>query len=50
MVKRRYAGRVLVGKPEGRRPPGTHRIRWVNNIKIDLREVVCEDVAWIHLV
>jgi len=50
MVKRRYAGRVLVGKPEGRRPPGIHRIRWVNNIKIDLREVVCEDVAWIHLV
>jgi len=33
MVKRRCACRVLVGKPEGRRPPGRHRIRWVNDIK-----------------
>ena len=50
MVKGIYACRVLVGKPEERRPPGRRRIRWVNNIKIDRREVVCEGVAWICLV
>ena len=37
-------------KPEGRRPPGRCRIRWVNDIKINLRDVVCEGVAWIPLV
>jgi len=50
MVKRRCACRVLVRKPEGRRPPGRCRIRWVNDIKINLRDVVCEGVAWIPLV
>jgi hypothetical protein len=28
---------ILVGKPEGKRPLGKYRRRWVNNIKIDLR-------------
>jgi hypothetical protein len=32
------AYRILVGKPEGNRPVGRPRRRWVNNIKIDLRE------------
>jgi hypothetical protein len=50
MVKRRCAYRVLVKKPEGRRPSGRRRIRWVNNIKINPREVVSEGVAWILLV
>jgi len=31
--------RVLVGKPEGKRPLGRPRCRWVDNIKMDLREV-----------
>jgi hypothetical protein len=41
MVKRRSAYRVLVGKPEGRRPLGRHRRRWEDNIKIDLQNVGC---------
>jgi len=33
--------RVLVGKPEGRRPPGRPRRRWEDNIRMDLQEVGC---------
>jgi len=36
---RRGGVRVLVGKPEGRRPLGRHRRRWVDNIRMDLLEV-----------
>ena len=32
---------VLVGKPEGRRPLGRPRSRWVDNIRMDFQEVVC---------
>jgi hypothetical protein len=32
-----YTHRILVGKPEGKRPLGRPRRRWVDNIKIDLR-------------
>jgi hypothetical protein len=39
--ERRGAYRVLVGKPEGRRPLGRPRRRWEDNIKTDLREVGC---------
>jgi hypothetical protein len=39
MRERRGAYRVLVGKPEGRRPLGRPRSRWKDNIKMDLREV-----------
>jgi hypothetical protein len=39
-VERRGAYRVLVGKPEGRRPLGRPRHRVEDNIKMDLREVV----------
>jgi hypothetical protein len=35
----RNAYRILVGKPEGKRPPAKHRLRWVDNIKMDLREI-----------
>jgi len=33
--------RILVGKPEGKRPVGRPRRRWVDNIRIDLQEVEC---------
>jgi hypothetical protein len=39
MGKKRSAYRILVGKPEGKRPLGRPRRRWVNNIEIDLREI-----------
>jgi hypothetical protein len=39
--------RVLVGKPEGRRPLGRPRPRWEDNIRTDLREVGCGCVDWI---
>jgi hypothetical protein len=35
----RNAYRILVGKREGKKPPGRPRRRWVDNIKIDLREI-----------
>ena len=41
--------RVLVGKPEGRRPLGRPRRRWADNIKMDLEEVVCGYMDWIGL-
>ena len=41
--------RVLVGKPEGRRPLGRPRRRWVYNIRMDLQEVGCGHVDWIGL-
>ena len=42
--------RVLVGKPEGRRPLGRPRRRWENNIKMDLQEMGCGGVDWLELV
>jgi hypothetical protein len=39
MVKKRNACRILMGKPEGKRLLGRLRCRWVDNIKIDLREM-----------
>jgi len=41
--------RVLVGKPEGKRPLGRPRRRWVHNIRMDLQEVGCGYVDWIGL-
>jgi hypothetical protein len=38
MGENRHAYSVLVGKPEGKKPLGKPRHRWVNNIKMDLRE------------
>jgi len=40
---------VLVGKPEGRRPLGRPRRRWVDNIRLDLQEVGCGYMDWIGL-
>jgi hypothetical protein len=45
----RNACRLLVGKPEGKRPLGRPRRRWVDNIRMDLGEVVRGDVDWIVL-
>ena len=48
-VRRRWVYRVLVGKPEGRRPLGRPRRRWVDNIRMDLQEMGCGYVDWIGL-
>jgi hypothetical protein len=44
MEVKRNTYRILVGKPEGNRPLGRSRRRWVDNIKVDLREI-----EWINL-
>jgi hypothetical protein len=49
MGERRNVYRVLVGKPEGKRPLGRPRRRWENGIKMDLREIGWGCVEWIHL-
>jgi hypothetical protein len=49
MGKKRNAYRILVGKPEGKRPLGRPRRRWVDNIRLDLGEVGWGDVDWIGL-
>jgi hypothetical protein len=41
--------RILVGQPEGKRPLGRPRRRWVYNIKMDLREIGWEGMDWIEL-
>ena len=41
--------RFLVGKPEGKRPLGRPRRRWVDNIRVDFQEVGCGYVDWIGL-
>jgi hypothetical protein len=46
---KRNAYRLLVGKPEGKKPLGRPRRRWVDNIKMDLGEVGWGDVDWIGL-
>ena len=49
MGERRGVYRVLVGKPEGKRPLGRPRRRWENNIKMDLQEVGCGGMDQIEL-
>jgi hypothetical protein len=44
----RGAYKILVGRPEGRRPLERPRHRWEDNIKMDLREIGFWDVDWIH--
>jgi hypothetical protein len=41
--------RVLVGKPEGKRPLGRPRRRWEDGLKMDLRDIGLGGVEWIHL-
>ena len=49
MGKGRGVYRVLMRKPEGKRPFGRPRVRWEDNIKMDLQEVGCGDMDWIDL-
>ena len=49
MGEERVVYRVLVRKPEGKRPLGRSRSRWVDNIRVDLQEVGCGYVDWIGL-
>jgi hypothetical protein len=49
MGAERGAYRILVGRPEGRRPLGRPRRRWEDNIKTDIREVGWGDMNWIEL-
>jgi hypothetical protein len=42
--------KVLVGKPEGKRPLGRPRHRWDDGIRMDLTEIGWRSVKWIHLV
>ena len=49
MGEERGVYRVLLGKPEGRRPLGRPRRRWVDNIRMDLQEVGCGYMDWIGL-
>jgi hypothetical protein len=49
MGEKRNACRILVGKPEGKRPLGRPRRRWVDNIKMDLREIGWDGVDWIDM-
>jgi hypothetical protein len=41
--------RVLVGRPEGKRPLGRPRRRWEDNIKMNLREIWIDEMSWIRL-
>jgi hypothetical protein len=49
MGEGRNVYRVLVGKPEGKKPLGRPMRRWEDGIKMDLRETGCGGVEWIHL-
>ena len=49
MGEERGVYRVLLGKPEGKRPVGRPWRRWVDNIMTDLQEVVCGCMDWIGL-
>jgi len=46
---RRGGYRVLMGKPEGKRPLGRTRLRWVDNIRMDLQDVGCGYMDWFGL-
>jgi hypothetical protein len=47
--EKRNACRKLVGKPKGKRPLGRTRRKWVDNNKMDYREIEWDDVDWIYL-
>jgi hypothetical protein len=49
MEDMRNAYRILVGKPDGKKPVGRRRRKCEDNIKMDLREIGWEGVDWIHL-
>ena len=47
MGERRSVYKVLVGKPERKRPHGRPRRRWEDNIKMELQEVECDGMGWV---
>jgi hypothetical protein len=49
MRDKRNEYRILVGKPEGKRPLGRTRCRWVDNIEMDLRKIEWGCMDWIDL-
>ena len=49
MGEKKVVYRVLEGKPEGKKPLGRPRRRWVDNIRTDLQEVGCGYMDWIGL-
>jgi hypothetical protein len=49
MGEERNVCKVLMGKPEGKRPLGRQRHRWENGIRMDLREIGWGSVEWIQL-
>jgi hypothetical protein len=49
MRERRNACRILVGKPEGRRPLGRPRHKWVDTIEMDLGEIGWDGMDWVNL-
>jgi hypothetical protein len=49
MGEGRSVYRVLVGRPEGKRPLGRPRHRWEDNIKMGFREIGIDGTNWIHL-
>jgi hypothetical protein len=49
MGKMRNAHKILVGRPEGKRPLGRPRCRWEDNIEMFLREIGLEYVDWINM-
>jgi hypothetical protein len=49
MGEKRNVCRLLVGEPEGKRPLGRPRRRWIDNIKMDLFEIGLSVVDWIGL-
>jgi hypothetical protein len=49
MRAKRNAYRILMGKPEGKRPLRRQRCRWVNSIKMDIRDITWVGMDWIDL-
>jgi hypothetical protein len=49
MREKKNAYKILMGMPEGKRPLIRPRRKWVDNIKIDLKEIGWGDMDWIHL-
>jgi hypothetical protein len=49
MGEKRNAYRILVGKPEGKKPLGRQKRKWVDSIKMDLREVGWDGLDWIDV-
>jgi hypothetical protein len=47
--EKRNSCRILVGKPDGKRPVGRPKRRWVDNIEMDLREKGLDGIDWIDL-